>query len=156
MPRPPAEQVRAAADLLHSAAIHLLRGVGEADAESGISAARLSALSVIVFRGPLTLGELARAEGVRSPTMSGIVDGLQEAGLATRRRDPDDRRAVLVEATPEGELLLQAGRARRIERLARSLEELEPEELEAVARGAAAIERLFGIPSRPWRPLRRT
>ena len=151
----PEQQVREAADLLHSAAIHLLRRVSEADAASGISAARLSALSVIVFRGPLTLGELARLDGVRSPTMSRIVDGLEEAGLAARRRHSADRRAVLVEATPEGEQLLQAGRGRRIERLASALEQLEPGELEAVARGAAAIERLFWLPARPWRPLRR-
>ena len=47
------------ADRLHSAAIHLLRRLRREDAATGLSAPRLSALSVVVFGGPLTLGELA-------------------------------------------------------------------------------------------------
>ena len=51
----------ATADSLHSAAIHLLRKLRRIDAGSGLNAPRLSALSVIVFAGPLTLGQLANA-----------------------------------------------------------------------------------------------
>jgi hypothetical protein len=60
----PAPRVTQVADQLHSAAIHLLRRVRRADVESGISPARLSVLSVLVFGGPQTLGTLARAEQV--------------------------------------------------------------------------------------------
>jgi DNA-binding MarR family transcriptional regulator len=144
------------ADLLHSASIHLLRRAGEEDARSGIGAARLSALSVLVFRGPLTVGQLAAAEGVRSPTMSRIVRGLEQAGLARRRRDLGDRRATLVEATSEGERVLQEARARRIERISAALGELDAAELEGVGRAAESVERLFGSRERPWRPLRRS
>ena len=61
------------ADHLHSAAIHLLRLVRRRDAETGLSPARLSALSVLVFGGPRTVGDLAADEQVRSPTMSRLV-----------------------------------------------------------------------------------
>ena len=52
---------------IHSAAIHLLRRLRREDAGSGLNAPRLSALSVIVFAGEVTLGELAAAEQVRPP-----------------------------------------------------------------------------------------
>jgi DNA-binding MarR family transcriptional regulator len=147
---------REIADLLHSASIHLLRRAGEEDARSGLGAARLSALSVLVFRGPLTVGQLAAAEGVRSPTMTRIVGGLEQAGFARRHTDEEDRRVTLVAATPEGERLLQEARARRIERISAALAQLEAEELDSLARGAETVERLFGSRERPWRPLRRS
>src|SRR5215472_4786 len=90
------------ADRLHSAAIHLLRRVRAQDAASGVGPARLSALSVVVFAGPLSLQDLARAEQVRPPTMSRVVDGLQVAGLARRNVNTQDRRAVHIEATAKG------------------------------------------------------
>src|ERR671924_776068 len=92
-----------AADRFHSAAIHALRHVRREDPASGLSAARLSALSVLVFGGPRTLGELAAAERVRPPTMTNTVRGLEEAGLVRREADPHDGRVVRVEATAKGE-----------------------------------------------------
>ncbi|HEU0242165.1 MAG TPA: MarR family transcriptional regulator, partial [Micromonosporaceae bacterium] len=70
------------ANRLHSAAIHLLRAVSRADAESGLSPARLSALSVIVVRGPLTMTELAGIERVSPATITSTVSGLEAAGFA--------------------------------------------------------------------------
>jgi len=72
-----AHDAEALADQLHSAAIHLLRQLRKEDDTSGLSAPRLSALSVVVFGGPLTLGALARAEQVRPPTMTRIGTGLE-------------------------------------------------------------------------------
>src|SRR5215813_15573104 len=100
------------ADQLHSAAIHLLRLVRVQDTASGLGPARLSALSVIVFGGPASLNHLARAEQVRPPTMSRIVDALEAEGLARRRANPQDRRAVLIAATEKGIKILQEGRRR--------------------------------------------
>src|SRR3954467_2258933 len=78
------------ADRLHSAAIHLLRRLRRADTASGLPAPRLSALSVLVFGGPLTVSELAAAEQVRPPTMTRIIGALEAAGLAEREGDPKD------------------------------------------------------------------
>src|SRR5271163_576973 len=93
------------ADRLHSAAIHLLRRLRVRDRESGIGPAQLSALSVLVFGGPRSLGELAEAEQVRPPTMSRIVAGLERARLV-RRHATDDARRIRLEATPKGVSLM--------------------------------------------------
>jgi DNA-binding MarR family transcriptional regulator len=134
------------ADRLHSAAIHLLRRAAEDDRAGGLSRARLSALSVVVFRGPLTLGELAAAEGVRSATMSGIVNGLEREGLVRRRPHGRDRRAVSIEPTPKGRRLLDRARATRIERIASRLDDLSAEDLDVLARAAALLEVRFSRP----------
>src|SRR3954468_14349028 len=99
---PPLADAAQVADRLHSAAIHLLRRLRTEDTASGLTAPRLSALSVIVFGGPLTLGALAAAEQVRPPTMTRLVAALEQAGLVARELDPDDRRHVLLRATAEG------------------------------------------------------
>lgn len=128
------------ADRLHSAAIHLLRAVAKEDARSGLSAPRLSALSVVVFAGPLMLGRLAEAERVKPPTMTRTVDALEAAGLV-RRLPGDDRRSVVVEATAKGRTTLAAARARRIERLAAALDELTAAERSVLAEAAPLLER---------------
>lgn len=131
------------ADRLHSAAIHLLRRAAEDDRAAGLSRARLSALSVVVFRGPLTLGELAAVEGVRSATMSGIVNGLEQDGLVRRRPHGRDRRAVNIEATAAGRRLLGRARAARIDLVASRLDHLSAEQLDVLARAADLLEERF-------------
>jgi DNA-binding MarR family transcriptional regulator len=145
MPSPPRQAAPSAAllrlaDRLHSAAIHLLRRLRLEDAAAGLTAPRLSALSVLVFRGPATLSELAAAEQVRPPTMTRLVQGLERDGLVNRRADPADRRVSRIEATPRGKALLTAGRARRVRRLARDLARLSPTDRELVARATALVE----------------
>src|SRR6201986_3160100 len=110
------------ADRLHSAAIHLLRTAAKTDTQSGQGPARLSALSVLVFGGPMTLGQLAAAEQVKPPTMSRIVTGLEDSRLAERLTDSKDARRVRIRATVNGERLLHQGRRRRIEYLAGHLD----------------------------------
>ena len=86
--------------------------------------------------------ELARAEQVQPPTMTKVVTGLETDGLARRAADPDDARAVRVEATARGRRLLVDGRRRRVARLAGGLTTLLPEELDVLAHAAAIIERV--------------
>src|SRR6266480_639036 len=86
------------ADRLHSAAIHLLRRARRTDPLTGVSAAQLSALSVLMS-GPKTLGELATAEQVRAPTMSRLVSEMQRVGVARKVADRHDGRVVRVDAT---------------------------------------------------------
>jgi DNA-binding MarR family transcriptional regulator len=133
------------ADRLHSAAIHLLRRAAEEDRAAGLSRARLSALSVVVFRGPLTLGELATAEGVRSATMSGIVNGLERDGLVRRRPHGRDRRAVNIETTAAGRRLLDRARAARIERIAAKLDDLDDADVELLGRAAELLDERFSV-----------
>jgi len=137
----------AAADRLHSAAIHLLRRVRLQDAASNIGPAQLSALSVLVFAGPRTLGELAAAEQVKPPTMSRIVGGLLRSRLIDITRDLHDARRMHIRATAKGTRLLQQGRQRRIDYLADHLTSLTTSELAQLTAAADILEQLL----RNWR-----
>ena len=127
---------------LHSAAIRLLRMARRHDKESGLSAPRLSALSVVVFAGPISLADLAAEEQVRAPTMSRIVEALVEGGLVTRIADPRDRRMVSIAATEAGRALLDEGRRRRVQVISDRLAALAESERRALERGVELIERL--------------
>jgi DNA-binding MarR family transcriptional regulator len=138
--RPHAEHV---ADRLHSASIHLLRQLRREDDALGVTAPLLSALSVLVFGGAKTLGELAASEQVQPPSMTRTVRKLEEAGLAVRELDPLDRRVTWVYPTPQGERVLREGRARRVASLAARLGGLDGEELAALERAAGLLERVL-------------
>jgi DNA-binding MarR family transcriptional regulator len=131
------------ADQIHSAAIHLLRHLRKEDDASGLSAPRLSALSVVVFGGPVTLGQLARAEQVKPPTMTRIVTGLENDGLVRREGDERDRRLTRIYPTPKGRKVLMAGRARRVELLARAVKNLRARQLADLRRGAQLLGELI-------------
>ena len=138
--RRPSDPATELADRLHSAAIHVLRYLRTEDDALGLSAPKLSALSVLVFRGPLTVGELARAEQVTAATTSRLVSDLEALGLVVRSTDDGDARVRRVEPTPEGVSLLWEGRRRRVARLAASLETLGKEERATLARAADLLE----------------
>ena len=133
---------RIVAERLHSAALHLLRRLREVDAVSGIGPSRLSVLSILVFGGPAPIGALASAEQVRPPTMTKLVQGLEEMGLASRVAGAD-RRSVVVRATPQGRKLLLKARARRLERFAGMLSEASAADLTTLAKAADVIDRLL-------------
>ena len=130
------------ADRLHSAAIHLLRRLRVRDRESGIGPAQLSALSVLVFGGPRSLGELADAEQVRPPTMSRIVAGLERAKLVRRQATKDGRR-VRLDATAKGVKMLRVGRDRRVQSLARAIATLEKEEIRLLGQCTGVLQRVI-------------
>jgi DNA-binding MarR family transcriptional regulator len=138
----PAERLEVA-DRLHSAAIHLLRRVRKQDLATGEGPARLSALSVLVFGGPMTPGELAGAEQVKPPTMTRVVAGLERSGLVRRIPDRSDGRRVRIHATPAGTRLLQHGRKLRIEYLAKHLDGLTRTDLATVEEAVEIVARVL-------------
>lgn len=135
--------VVAVADHLHSAAIHLLRRVRKEDTSSGEGPARLSALSVLVFGGPKTLGELAVAEQVKPPTMSRIVAGLKRSRLIEIAQDPADARRLRIQASAKGARLLQAARQKRVALLAAEVRKLSREEFIKLQDAVEILRRLL-------------
>ena len=125
---------------LHAAAIHLLRLVRQVDVAARLGPAQLSALSVLVFGGPRSLGALADAEQVRPPSMTRVVQELEAAGYVRRRADPSDKRAIRLEATAKGRRLMFDGRDRRAALLASWLDTLNEEHRWAISRALPAIE----------------
>jgi DNA-binding MarR family transcriptional regulator len=149
------DDLSSAADRFHSAAIHALRYARREDAASGLSAARLSALSVLVFGGPKTLGELAAAEQVRPPTMTRIVHGLEQDGLVRRDSDQRDGRIVRVRATAKGQRVLERARRSRIAALEQRLSSLNARQIALVREAADLVEQALRRSSAPPAPAAR-
>jgi DNA-binding MarR family transcriptional regulator len=134
------------ADRLHSVAIHLLRSVRVYDSGSGLSPARLSALSVIVYSQDVTVSHVAAAEQVRVPTMSRLITDMEHDGLVKRSPSPHDARAWRITATTEGKRALQRGRDLRLAALEQSLASCAPSEIDTLRDAVSTLERLFGHP----------
>jgi DNA-binding MarR family transcriptional regulator len=128
---------------LHSAAIHLLRELRREDAAEHVGPARLSALSVLVYGGPMTLAQLARIEQVRAPTMSRIVKGLRRQRLASTRADANDGRKLHIEASVRGRALLERARQRRLLRLEQLLASASRAERSSLLRAVDVLETLL-------------
>ncbi|MEZ5959974.1 MAG: winged helix DNA-binding protein [Hyphomonadaceae bacterium] len=127
---------------LHRAAIRLLRAVRVADDETGVSAPKLSALSVLVFGGATSLSGLARAEQVTPATMSKLVGDLEAAGLVAKRADREDKRGVRIEVTAKGRALMEEGRKRRLALLHQRLAKLSRDERVLLAEASALMMRV--------------
>lgn len=142
------------ADRLHSAAIQLLRSLRKVDSASGLTAPRLSALSVLVFGGPRTLGHLAAVEQVRPPTMTRLVTALEEGGYVTRRADKSDARRTMIHPTKRGDAVMSLGRSRRVGNLAERLSKMTRDEVRDLGRAAELVSRvaLMDAPAKQGAP----
>jgi len=133
------------AEQLHSTAIRLLRTVRRVDESSGLTAPRLSALSVIVFNGPITLGRLAEAEQVRPPTMTRIVNALEQKALVVKAQDPADGRVIQIAATTSGKKVLIRGRARRVQFLTQQIRRLQKSKQQNLSAALVTIKELIDL-----------
>ena len=137
MSKPPSREE--VARRVHGAALHLMRYVRAQDTALGVPPAQLSALSVIVFGGKTSLSDLAKAEQVRPPTMSRIIDGLVRDELVKRETDRRDRRSVIITATEKGTRIMYEGRSRREKRLLELLRPLHREEIDLLDRASEIL-----------------
>jgi len=103
---------------------------------------QLSAMAVLLNHGDLPMGELAGLEKVQPPSMTRIVNGLEERGLVTRQPDPHDRRSARVSLTEPGRQILLANRRRRDEWLAVRLAELDPAERDVLRQCVRILEKV--------------
>jgi DNA-binding MarR family transcriptional regulator len=142
--KPHARSGRDTAERLHRAAIRLLRLLRREDAPAGVSAPRLSVLSVLVFRGPQTLAALAEAEQVARPTMTSLVQAMERERWIERSPNPDDARSFVIAASAQGRAMLLAGRDRRVEQLAGWVRALAAGERARLEEALPALEKLGG------------
>jgi DNA-binding MarR family transcriptional regulator len=111
-------------------------------APTDLTPSRLAALATVDRAGPLSMGELARAERVAAPTMTRIVDCLERDGLVTRLADARDRRVARIQVSEQGSRLLGGTRTKVDHYLAERLGDLDREQLERLAWAVALIEAL--------------
>jgi DNA-binding MarR family transcriptional regulator len=116
-----------------------------AGAAAGLTPTRISILYTVVGRGPLRLSELAEAEGVNPTMLSRVVGDLGDAGLLSRVSDPEDRRAALVSATPEGRRLAERMRSERTDVINEALALLAPAERRRLEQALPALEQLADV-----------
>lgn len=138
---PDDDPLRATANALHSAAVRVLRHARTADATMDLDGPRASALSVLVFGGPLPIGRLARLEQVSAPAITKTVTALEAGGLAERVRQDGDRRVVLVRATVKGRSVLERGRAARVRVIADLLKDVGERDRRTLDRAAHIVLR---------------
>lgn len=123
-----ASKYRDDAARLRLAVARISRHLRAVDVSPALTPTLASLLSTVVRNGRLGLSELSELEGVDAPTLSRAVSRLEERGFVRRLPDPDDRRAVMVEATAAGKRLLQRLRAARADALHARLAELGEDE----------------------------
>ncbi|HSI94197.1 MAG TPA: MarR family transcriptional regulator [Jiangellaceae bacterium] len=133
------------ASALRIAVMRLARRLRNEREDVSLTLTQLSTLGTLARLGPLPLGELAAAERVQPPSMTRIVSGLEERGLAVREADPKDRRLVIVRLADEGKALLAADRRRRDAWLNHRLRELSPDERAVLRQAVPVLEKLASL-----------
>jgi DNA-binding MarR family transcriptional regulator len=130
------------AALLHEQFARLTRRLRTLELPQGMTPERLSALSVIEKRGPISVTALADTEMVRPATMSRMLTALVDEGLAKRSDDKNDGRGVLISVTPKGRRAYQRAQEQRLSRFAEVLDSLTDEQVGAMRNLSEALERL--------------
>jgi DNA-binding MarR family transcriptional regulator len=131
------------AEELRPAILRLARNLRRETEALGVTSHQATLLAVISSTPGLSLRELAEAEGISAPSLSGHVDRLEAAGLIRRVRSNDDRRRVGLELTKEGRTVLRRVRALRTTWLADRLARLSDDEREALERALPALHALL-------------
>ncbi len=131
------------AEELRPAILRLARNLRRETEALGVTSNQATLLWQVRTQPGLSLRELAEAEGITAPSLSGHVDRLEAAALLRRVRSDDDRRRVGLELTPEGRAILKRVRARRTTWLADRLARLPDEDRERVEQALPALQRML-------------
>lgn len=133
----------AVANELRPVLLRLARGLRKETEQLGVTSRQVTLLWLVRENPGMSLRELAAEERISAPALSGHVDRLEKAGLLARVRAETDRRRVGLTLTDEGERLLKRVRARRTTWLAERLRGLDEDELTALERAIAPLDRLL-------------
>ena len=131
------------AEELRPAILRLARNLRRETEVLGVTSHQATLLALVDSRPGVPLGELAEAEGISAPSMSGHIDRLESAGLLRRVRSSTDRRRVGLELTKEGRTTLRRVRARRTTWLAERLARLSDAERERIEDALPALHALL-------------
>lgn len=118
------------------------RLANERHPDNDLSLGQMAVLGLLLRRGDLTIGDLARLERVQPPSMTRMVTCLEELGDVVRRPHETDGRVVVVSLTDGGREVVLADRKRRDAWLAVQLSHLTSDERAALRRAAPILDRL--------------
>jgi DNA-binding MarR family transcriptional regulator len=108
------------------------------------SRTEVSLLNTLSY-GPRRITELAEFERLAQPTMTQLVKRLEQSGLVTRERQPDDGRVVLVALTEAGVAAVEDFRAQASAALGTCLVEMPDEQVEALAAATETLAQLVTL-----------
>lgn len=124
-----------ATDLLEVVSL-VIRGVSD---NRDLSLTAVAALGSLDRRGTQRITTLAAAEGVSQPSMTQLVQRLEQRGLVARTSDPSDGRVALVSLTDQGRAVLAARRQRNARRIAEMLDDLPADDVRALADALSVV-----------------
>ena len=130
------------ATALRIAVMRLTRRLRSAQADESLTLSQLSALSSLDRHGPCSPTALAELERVQPPSMTRVLAGLEDRGLARRAPHETDRRQAVIAISEEGKALLCQVRARRAAWLTRCLEELSEDDRAALVAALPVLQHL--------------
>jgi DNA-binding MarR family transcriptional regulator len=132
----------ALASELRTSLTRLSRRLRQMRPETSLSLGQMAALGTLDRHGPLTPGDLAAHERVQPPSMTRMVNALEQAGYVSRTPHPSDGRQVVVALTEAGTRVLKEDRRQREAWLAQRLRDLTAQERELLHEAAEIIDRL--------------
>ena len=110
---------------------------------SGITPTRLAALAALTrYPDGVRQGDLAEVLNISAPSMTRLVEILEEAGWVERRRDPDDQRCLVLVLSRVGHKTLDALREESATVLSGELAELTSDERAALAAAVPVLRKL--------------
>jgi DNA-binding MarR family transcriptional regulator len=130
---------------LRAAVLVLARRLRRQRADDDLSATEVAVLGRIYRKGSSTPGALARAEHVQPPSMTRIIERLEQRGYLRRDPDPSDGRQVLVSGTARGQQFIEDSRAMRTRWLAGQIDKLDETDRAALDAATPALARLADL-----------
>jgi DNA-binding MarR family transcriptional regulator len=131
------------ASALRTTTLRLARRLRQMRADDiELTGSQLSAMGSLLNHGDQLMGELAGLERIQPPSMTRIVNGLEDRGMVVRKPSERDRRQCVVALTDAGRDVLLANRRRRDEWLARQIEQLTDDDQEALRRAVVILDRV--------------
>jgi DNA-binding MarR family transcriptional regulator len=133
----------------------LARQLNTSSTAEGLTPSQASVLALVVYRGPLSLSELADLEGLNPTMLSRVVGRLQELELIRRIPDPADLRSASVMSTPEGQKVDGRVKAQRAAVVSQCVDQLSEQDEQALSAALPALEALAEALKRSARPAAR-
>lgn len=109
--------------------------------EKNISLSHFSLLLIVLDEGPLRMNALAQKVSLSASAITYAVDQLEKAALVRRTLDADDRRALLIEITGQGQDLVNDIRKSTVVQMAGSFDEMSEPELDSVIKFYKLMEK---------------
>jgi DNA-binding MarR family transcriptional regulator len=121
---------------------HLARQLNASSTGAGLTPSQASVLGLIVARGPLSLVELGKLEGLNPTMLSRVISRLAAMDLINRIPDPEDLRSASVVSADAGRRVDQQIKARRAAAVSECMQSLGADDVATLTSALPALERL--------------